>query len=60
VVVDTISFDKKIVGGEFLPIDTTTLLLAGVQTNASWIFPVVLLAAGIGLVFLRKRVSNNE
>jgi len=59
VVVDTISFDKKIVGGEFLPIDTTALLLAGVQTNASWIFPVVLLAAGIGLVFLRNRVSNN-
>jgi len=29
--------DDRVVGGEFLPIDSTALILAGAQTNAVWI-----------------------
>jgi len=29
------------VGGEFLPIDSTALLVAGAQTNAVWIFSAI-------------------
>jgi len=43
------------VGGEWLPIDTTALLLAGVQTNLAWILPAVVIALGIGLVLVRRR-----
>ncbi len=35
--ISPISNNICIVGGEFLPIDTTSLLLAGAQTNAVWI-----------------------
>jgi len=43
-----------VIGGEFLPIDTTALLLAGVQTNAAWMIPVIVSAVGFGIVILRK------
>jgi len=42
------------VGGEYFTLDTTALLLAGMQTNLAWIIPV-LAAAGIGAVVLRKK-----
>jgi len=46
-------------GGEFLEIDSSALLLAGLQTSAVWILPIVLAGAGTGLgiaVFhLRKK-----
>jgi len=29
--------ESKVIGGEFLPIDSTALMLAGAQTNAVWI-----------------------
>jgi hypothetical protein len=41
-----------VIGGEIIPIETTALLLAGAQTNALWILPVIL--AGIGLIAFRK------
>ncbi|GBF24865.1 hypothetical protein MnTg01_01210 [archaeon MnTg01] len=44
------------VGGEFLSIDSTALLIAGTQTSAIWLAPVVISAIGIGLVLVRKRV----
>jgi len=37
------------IGGEFLAIDTSALLLAGLQTSAIWILPIVLAGAGTGL-----------
>ena len=43
------------IGGNLLPIDTTALLLAGFQTNAIWMLPIVLSAAGIGAFVLRKK-----
>ena len=39
-VMDTISFDDEVVGGELLPIDSTTLMLAGLQSSAIWMLPV--------------------
>ena len=45
---------NSMIGGELLPIDTTTLLVAGAKTNAAWLIPLVLSAAGIGLVFLKR------
>jgi len=43
-----------IVGGELIPIDSTSLLLAGAQMNAAWMIPVIVSAIGIGIVIARK------
>jgi len=45
---------SRMIGGEIIPINTTSLLLAGIQTNLAWIIPV-LVAAGIGAVLIRKK-----
>jgi len=50
--------EDDVVGGEFLPIETTSLLLAGAQTF-SWMIPVVLSVLGIGL-FVASRKSENS
>jgi len=42
------------VGGEYFTLDTTALLLAGLQTNLAWIIPV-LSAAGIGIFLVRRK-----
>jgi len=42
------------VGGEFLPIKTTSLLLASAQTF-SWMIPVVLSGIGIGLFVVTRK-----
>ncbi|MFB5631445.1 MAG: hypothetical protein ACE5RN_07640 [Nitrosopumilaceae archaeon] len=42
-----------IVGGESIPIETTSLILAGAQ-SFSWMIPVVLSGIGIGLFVFRK------
>jgi len=42
------------VGGEFLPIDSTSLLVAGAQTF-SWMIPVVLSILGIGLFVVSRK-----
>jgi len=39
---------------KIIPIETTSLLLAGAQSTA-WLIPVVVSAVGIGLVFLRRK-----
>ena len=43
------------IGGEIIPIESTSLILAGAQTF-SWMIPIVLSGIGIGLVFLRKNL----
>ena len=40
------------IGGKIIPIETTALLIAGAQTSALWILPVIL--AGVGLIAFRK------
>jgi len=42
------------VGGELIPLDTSSLLLAGAQMNAAWMIPVIVSAIGIGIVLARK------
>jgi len=42
------------VGGEFLGVDTTAVLVAGTQTSAAWMIPVIISAIGIGIVIARK------
>ncbi len=42
------------VGGEIIPLDTTMVLLAGTQTTAAWMIPVIVSAIGIGIVIARK------
>jgi len=42
------------VGGTFLPIDTTSLLLAGAQSISMWMIPVILAGVVVG-VFVIKR-----
>ena len=46
-----------VVGGEFLPIDSTALLLAGSQ-SFSWMIPVILSGIGIGLFVFRKSENS--
>jgi len=47
-----------IVGGEFLPIDSTALLLAGAQ-SFSWMIPLVLSVLGIGLFVVSRKSENS-
>jgi len=51
-------FDEIIVngpvGGELIPIETTSLLLAGVQ-SFSWMIPVILSVVGIGLFVVSRK-----
>jgi len=45
------------VGGEFLPIDSTALVLAGLQTSAIWMLPVLAGIAGsaFGILYIKSR-----
>jgi len=42
------------VGGEFIGIETTSVLAAGAQYTAAWMIPVIVSAIGIGIVIARK------
>jgi len=46
--------DRMAVGGELIPLDTTSLLLTGAQMNAAWMIPIIVSAIGIGIVLARK------
>ena len=43
------------VAGELLQIDTTALMISGMSTSAVWLLPIVVSAAGIGMVLVRKK-----
>ncbi len=45
---------KLAVGGDIIPLDTTMVLVAGTQTTAAWMIPVIVSAIGIGIVIARK------
>jgi len=47
-----------IVGGELIPIETTSLILAGAQ-SFSWMIPVVLSGIGIGLFVVSRKSENS-
>ncbi len=48
----------SIVGGEFLPIDSTALILAGLQSSAIWMLPVLAGAAGVGAFYIKTRMNK--
>jgi len=43
-----------VIGGEIIPIETTSLILAGAQ-SFSWMIPVVLSVLGIGLFVVSRK-----
>jgi len=43
------------IGGEMIPVDTTALLVAGAQTNALWLIPIIGTAVGLGVVLAKKK-----
>ena len=47
-----------VVGGEIIPIETTSLILAGAQ-SFSWMIPVVLSGIGIGLFVVSRKSENS-
>jgi len=51
----TESFDDSAVGGTFIPIDQSALLLAGVQSVSMWMIPVVLAGIGVGVFVIKRR-----
>ncbi len=53
IAVDTVSFGMP-VGGEMIPLDATMVLVAGTQTTAAWMIPIIVSAIGIGIVIARK------
>jgi len=50
--------DDEVVGGEFLPIESTSLLLASAQ-SFSWMIPLVLSVIGIGLFVVSRKSENS-
>jgi len=49
---------SSVVGGELIPIETTSLLLAGAQ-SFSWMIPLVLSGIGIGLFVVSRKSENS-
>ncbi len=60
-VIDDVRFELVdiTVGGEFLPIDSTALLLAGLQSSAIWMLPVLAGAAGVGAYYIKTRMNKD-
>ena len=44
-----------VIGGTGIQIDTTSILLAGAQTNAFWILPMIVLSTIIGIITIRRK-----
>jgi len=55
---DAIAVVGLFVGGSLLSIDNTTLLLAGLQSNAIWMLPILAGAAGIGAYYIKTRMNK--
>jgi len=51
---DKIGRPTTAIGGEWIPLDTTMVLVAGTQTTAAWMIPAIVSAIGIGIVIARK------
>ena len=52
---NSIPGDLILVGGTMIPIDTTALLLAGVQSISMWMIPVVAAGIVIGVFVIKRR-----
>ena len=47
------------VAGELLSIDSTALMLAGLQTSALWLIPSVVGIAGVGFYLVRAKMNKD-
>jgi len=62
--ISTITFDAlwsmgpQAVGGNLLPVDSTALMLAGLQSSAIWMLPVLAGAAGVGAFYIKSRMNK--
>ncbi len=45
---------RSAVGGEFIRIETTSVLAAGAQYTAAWMIPVIVAGLGFAIVIARK------
>jgi len=48
-----------LVGGQIIPLEATSLLLAGAQ-SATWVIPIVLSMVGIGIFLVSRKSENKE
>jgi len=46
------------IGGNIMPIDTTALFLAGIQSSSIWMLPVLTGAAGVGAFYIKTRMNK--
>jgi len=56
-IVTSVASSLMAVGGDLIPLDTTMVLVAGAQTSAAWMIPVIVSAAGFGLVLQLQRTK---
>ncbi len=56
-VITSLTIQDQVVGGELLPIDSTALLLAGLQSSAIWMLPVLAGVAGstFAILYIKSR-----
>ena len=47
---------EEVIGGEIIPINSVALLGAGAQSTSVWMISVLGLAAGLGFIYVRKRI----
>ena len=52
--INQIFTDGVAIGGEFIQMESTAVLLAGAQTTSSWVLPVIVASIGIGIVISRR------
>jgi hypothetical protein len=52
-------FGDDTVGGEFLQIDSAVLLIAGLQTSAIWILPVLAGTTAVGAYYIKTRMNKD-
>jgi len=50
-----IKAEVDVIGGKGIQLDATSILLAGAQTNAFWILPMIVLATIIGIITIRRK-----
>jgi len=51
----TFDVPPPVVGGTFVPIDNTALILAGAQSISMWMIPVVIAGIGIAIFVIKRR-----
>jgi len=61
---DTSSYDirlecSSLVGGSLLPLDSSALFLAGIQSMTVWMIPTIAGLAGVGVYLVKYRANRN-